>query len=81
MTFQIEVRQLFPNPGWVEMDPNEIIDTVKKCIEKVVDKLGHLGISTDEIKSVGIANQRGQWAWKLFNLKRLYPSTPPLCCI
>lgn len=55
---QIEVRQLFPNPGWVEMDPNEIIDTVKKCIEKVVDKLGHLGISTDEIKSVGIANQR-----------------------
>ncbi|RCN35809.1 hypothetical protein ANCCAN_18325 [Ancylostoma caninum] len=55
---QIEVRQLFPNPGWVEMDPIEIIETVKECIVQVVDKLEQLGISIDEIKSVGIANQR-----------------------
>ncbi|EYC43094.1 hypothetical protein Y032_0503g2635 [Ancylostoma ceylanicum] len=54
----IEVRQLFPNPGWVEMDPIEIIETVKECIVQVVDKLEQLGISIDEIKSVGIANQR-----------------------
>ncbi|KAK6051707.1 glycerol kinase [Cooperia oncophora] len=55
---QIEVRQLFPNPGWVEMDPTEIIETVKECIVKVVEKLERLGISADEIKSIGIANQR-----------------------
>ncbi|PIO59463.1 carbohydrate kinase, FGGY family protein, partial [Teladorsagia circumcincta] len=55
---QIEVRQLFPEPGWVEMDPNEIIETVKECIVKVVEKLERLGISPDEIKSIGIANQR-----------------------
>ncbi|KAK5966723.1 Glycerol kinase [Trichostrongylus colubriformis] len=55
---QIEVRQQFPNPGWVEMDPLEIIDTVKECILKVVDKLKNLGISPSEIKSIGIANQR-----------------------
>nr|CDJ80528.1 Carbohydrate kinase domain containing protein [Haemonchus contortus] len=55
---QIEVRQLFPNPGWVEMDPSEIIDTVKECITKGVEKLENLGISADEIKSIGIANQR-----------------------
>uniref|UniRef100_A0A0K0DD57 Probable glycerol kinase n=1 Tax=Angiostrongylus cantonensis TaxID=6313 RepID=A0A0K0DD57_ANGCA len=55
---QIEVRQLFPNPGWVEMDPVEIIDTVKECIRNVVDRLKSLGIAKDEIKSIGIANQR-----------------------
>ncbi|VDM53301.1 unnamed protein product [Angiostrongylus costaricensis] len=55
---QIEVRQLFPNPGWVEMDPMEIIDTVKECMWNVVDRLKSLGISRDEMKSIGIANQR-----------------------
>ncbi|VDM85061.1 unnamed protein product [Strongylus vulgaris] len=40
------------------MDPLEIVDTVKECIIKVVEKLQKLGISPDEIKSVGIANQR-----------------------
>ncbi|KAJ1353803.1 hypothetical protein KIN20_010547 [Parelaphostrongylus tenuis] len=55
---QIEVRQLFPNPGWVEMDPMEILDTVIECISRVVDRLKSLGIAKDEIKSIGIANQR-----------------------
>ncbi|ETN79090.1 putative glycerol kinase [Necator americanus] len=40
------------------MDPMEIVDTVKECIVKGVEKLQELGISADEIKSVGIANQR-----------------------
>ncbi|VDO24405.1 unnamed protein product [Haemonchus placei] len=70
----IEVRQLFPNPGWVEMDPSEIIDTVKECIAKGVEKLENLGISADEIKSIGIANQRGRLlfgtvdTWLIWNL-------------
>ncbi|CAI4232710.1 unnamed protein product [Auanema sp. JU1783] len=55
---QIEVRQLFPNPGWVEMNPIEIIDTVKECIQEVEMKLLNLGMSVEEIKSVGVANQR-----------------------
>ncbi|GMS87128.1 hypothetical protein PENTCL1PPCAC_9303, partial [Pristionchus entomophagus] len=55
---QIEVRQLFPHPGWVEMDPNELINTVTECIEKTCEKLKNFGISPSEIQSVGIANQR-----------------------
>ncbi|CAJ0606356.1 unnamed protein product [Cylicocyclus nassatus] len=55
---QIEIKQLFPHPGWVEIDPIEIVSTVKECIIKVADKLQQLGISLEEIKSVGIANQR-----------------------
>ncbi|CAP35904.1 Protein CBG18455 [Caenorhabditis briggsae] len=55
---QIEVRQLFPAAGWVEMDPMEIYDTVISCIQKTIEKLENLGITADEIKSVGVANQR-----------------------
>ncbi|VDK65545.1 unnamed protein product [Anisakis simplex] len=55
---QIEVRQLFPHPGWVEMDPNEMINTVKKCIETVCKNLDKLKISLSQIKCVGITNQR-----------------------
>ncbi|GMT15824.1 hypothetical protein PFISCL1PPCAC_7121 [Pristionchus fissidentatus] len=55
---QIEVRQIFPHPGWVEMDPNELINTVLECIAKTCEKLKNFGISPSEIQSVGIANQR-----------------------
>ncbi|PAV88567.1 hypothetical protein WR25_14574 [Diploscapter pachys] len=55
---QVEVRQLFPEAGWVEMDPMELYDTVIECIEKGVEKLENLGISKDEIKCIGMSNQR-----------------------
>uniref|UniRef100_A0A915CLI8 glycerol kinase n=1 Tax=Ditylenchus dipsaci TaxID=166011 RepID=A0A915CLI8_9BILA len=55
---QIEVRQLFPESGWVEMDPDEIYSTVMECIEQACNKLEEMGISVDEIKAIGIANQR-----------------------
>ncbi|CAD6195248.1 unnamed protein product [Caenorhabditis auriculariae] len=55
---QIEVRQIFPKAGWVEMDAMEMLNTVEECITKAIDKLESLGISRDEIKSVGVANQR-----------------------
>uniref|UniRef100_F1L477 Probable glycerol kinase n=1 Tax=Ascaris suum TaxID=6253 RepID=F1L477_ASCSU len=55
---QIEVKQLFPNPGWVEMDPNEIVDTVVKCINVVCNQLENLNVHISQIKCVGITNQR-----------------------
>jgi glycerol kinase len=55
---QIEVQQLFPQGGWVEMDPNEIYSTCLECIERACESLEALGITVDEIKAVGIANQR-----------------------
>lgn len=57
----MEVRQLFPEAGWVEMDPMELYDTVIECIEKGVEKLENLGISKDEIKCIGMSNQRGNF--------------------
>ncbi|KAI1727813.1 glycerol kinase 3 [Ditylenchus destructor] len=55
---QIEVRQLFPESGWVEMDPDEIYSTIMECIECACAKLTDMGITADEIKAIGIANQR-----------------------
>lgn len=41
------------------MDPEEIYSTVVECIEKTCGTLQEMGITLDEIKAVGIANQRG----------------------
>ncbi|CAJ0945524.1 unnamed protein product, partial [Mesorhabditis belari] len=55
---QIEVRQLFPHPGWVEMCPKEIYETVLECIKKVSEKMVEQKVGLDRLKCVGIANQR-----------------------
>lgn len=55
---QIEVKQEFPEPGFVEMDPISIFKTCLECVEKACANLEAMGISRSEIKSIGIANQR-----------------------
>ncbi len=52
---QREIRQIYPQPGWVEHDPNEIYisqrDTAREAIAKA-------GIGPTEVSAIGIANQR-----------------------
>ncbi|CAJ0564609.1 unnamed protein product, partial [Mesorhabditis spiculigera] len=55
---QIEVRQQYPHPGWVEMCPKEIYDTVVESINQVADQLAEKNIPISDLKCVGIANQR-----------------------
>nr|XP_002127360.1 glycerol kinase-like [Ciona intestinalis] len=55
---QVEVSQLFPNEGWVEEDPMEILNTVYECIDKTVQGLNRLNIPVSSIKAIGITNQR-----------------------
>lgn len=50
-----EITQIYPQPGWVEHDPNEIFDSV---IETVDDLLDATEIGPRQINSIGIANQR-----------------------
>ncbi|CAF0880998.1 unnamed protein product [Rotaria sordida] len=47
-----------PNPGWVEQDPNEILEKTILCMEKAVEKLGELGYDKSDIKVIGVTNQR-----------------------
>src|SRR3954468_24340726 len=37
---QREFRQIFPQPGWVEHDPREILATQRACAREAVSKSG-----------------------------------------
>lgn len=50
-----EFRQIFPKPGWVEHDPEDIWKSVLKSIEKVLE-MSH--IQPQQISGIGITNQR-----------------------
>lgn len=50
-----EFKQIFPKPGWVEHNLNDIWDTVEVCVNKVLKKAN---LSKDQIYSIGITNQR-----------------------
>lgn len=42
----IEHRQFYPKPGWVEHDPEELLQNIQMCID-----------SCDDVQSIGIDNQ------------------------
>ena len=52
---QKEFRQIFPQPGWVEHDANEIWSTQLGVATEAVLKAG---ITTHDIAAIGITNQR-----------------------
>ncbi|SFD39891.1 glycerol kinase GlpK [Streptomyces aidingensis] len=52
---QKEHRQIFPRPGWVEHDATEIWRNVQ---EVTAGALAKSGITSDEVKAIGITNQR-----------------------
>ena len=52
---QKEIRQIYPKPGWVEQDPQEIWFTQ---ITVAVEALGRARIRPSDIAGLGITNQR-----------------------
>lgn len=52
---QKEFRQIFPNPGWVEHDANEIWSTQ---LGVAVEAMSKIGASAEDIAAIGITNQR-----------------------
>ncbi|MGA2010250.1 MAG: glycerol kinase GlpK [Solirubrobacteraceae bacterium] len=52
---QKEHEQIYPQPGWVEHDPKEII---ARCNEVLDEALQKAGASADDIAALGITNQR-----------------------
>ena len=54
-TGQREFQQIFPRPGWVEHDPNEIWVTQ---IAVATEALGRAHLRPRDIAAVGITNQR-----------------------
>lgn len=54
-TAQKEFRQIFPKPGWVEHDANEIWSTQMGVAAEAITKAG---LSIQHIAAIGITNQR-----------------------
>lgn len=52
---QKEFKQIFPQPGWVEHDPEEIWSSQYDVAKAVMEKLG---VGGDAIAGIGITNQR-----------------------
>ena len=52
---QKEFRQIYPHPGWVEHDANEIWDTTLEVSRAAMAKLG---VEAADIAAIGITNQR-----------------------
>ncbi len=52
---QVEHRQIFPQPGWVEHDPMEIWENTQAVIQGALTKSG---IKGSQLAAVGITNQR-----------------------
>lgn len=50
-----ELRQHFPQPGWVEHDPEEIWESV---VAAAADALADARVGAAELEAIGIANQR-----------------------
>ncbi|KAI1709656.1 putative glycerol kinase [Ditylenchus destructor] len=66
---QIAVEEKTPQPGWVEMCPEQLYTTTMDCIEEVCRSFP----SAKNIKAIGIANQRETTvAWDKSTGKALY---------
>ena len=52
---QREFRQYFPQAGWVEHDPMEILSTQLTVLKEVMQKAD---ITAEQIAAIGITNQR-----------------------
>ena len=50
-----EFRQIFPQPGWVEHDPEEILSSVRAVIEEA---LREASLGAADLAAAGITNQR-----------------------
>ncbi len=81
---QKEFQQFYPQAGWVEHDPAEILSSQMSCAAEV---LARVGVQPREIAAIGITNQRETAiVWERATGKAIHPAivwqdrrTTPLC--
>ncbi len=67
---QIEFKQYYPNPGWVEHDPEEIWFSQKSALEQVINN-----IDAKQIVAIAITNQRETtFIWDRTTGEPIYPA-------
>ena len=83
---QREFQQFYPQGGWVEHDPTEILTSQMGCAVEVLTKAG---ARPRDVAAIGITNQRETTiVWERATGKAIYPAivwqdrrTAPLCSV
>jgi glycerol kinase len=71
-TAQHEFEQFYPQAGWVEHDPTEILTSQLSC---AVEALGKIGARPRDIAAIGITNQRETViVWERATGKPIHPA-------
>src|ERR1700756_1480050 len=69
---QHEFQQFYPQAGWVEHDPNEILTSQMSC---AIEALGKAGARPRDVAAVGITNQRETVVvWERATGNPIYPA-------
>jgi len=69
---QQELPLTYPQPGWVEQDPEHIWQTVLQCMRQALQRSG---LTARDIAGIGITNQREtSLLWHRTTGKTLYPA-------
>jgi glycerol kinase len=69
---QREFQQFYPQPGWVEHDPDEILLSQFACAKEALAKAG---ISVKDVAAIGITNQRETTiVWDRATGKAIHPA-------
>jgi glycerol kinase len=69
---QHEFRQYFPRPGWVEHDPEEIIETQLRAARGA---LARADVRPSDVAAIGITNQRETTVvWERESGRAIYPA-------
>jgi glycerol kinase len=55
---QHEFRQHYPQSGWHEHDPQELVASVEVCVKKATASFTEMGHDIQDIRAIGITNQR-----------------------
>lgn len=55
---QIELKKTFPQEGWVEQDPVELLNAVRESINKAIEQFQNHNGDITGIMAVGVTNQR-----------------------
>jgi glycerol kinase len=71
-TAQHEFKQFYPQAGWVEHDPTEILTSQLSC---AVEALGRIGARPRDVAAIGITNQRETVVvWERATGKAIHPA-------
>jgi len=75
---QKEFQQFYPQAGWVEHDPTEILTSQLSCAREVIaqmEALGNVGARPRDVAAIGITNQRETViVWERATGKAIHPA-------